>query len=537
MQKINSNHLLKVDGLSVSFVTRNGIVRAAEDISFTVDRGKTTAIIGESGSGKSVSCYSLLGLIPTPPGKIDSGSAIFAGEDLLRLSDECLRKIRGRRISMIFQDPMTCLNPFMTIGKQLAEPLIYHEKLRRGQARDLSIELLKEVGIRDPEITIDCFPHEFSGGMRQRVMIAMALINKPELLIADEPTTALDVTIQDQILSLITELQIKRDLGVIFISHDLSVVSDFADEVIVMQKGRIVESGDRNSILGSPRHPYTKKLLSAVPRGGKAVSSVTSDPPLVKVSNLNTWFSSVRGRTPIRAVSNVSFSILSGEVVGLVGESGSGKSTLGRSILQLIKPTSGSVKFADLELTGLDDALMKHQRRFMQIIFQDPFASLNPRMTVFDTLAEPMQLHRSIENSDINDAVFKIMNDVGLARSSVRKYPHEFSGGQRQRIAIGRALAVRPKFIVADEPVSALDVTIQSQVLNLIQDLIDEYGLTMLFISHDLSVIRKVSDRILIMHKGSIVEEGSSSKIFEHPENDYTRALIDAIPGRKLQVG
>ena len=274
MQKINSNHLLKVDGLSVSFVTRNGIVSAAEDISFTVDKGKTTAIIGESGSGKSVSCYSLLGLIPTPPGKIDSGSAIFEGEDLLRLSDECLRKIRGRRISMIFQDPMTCLNPFMTIGKQLAEPLIYHEKLRRGQARDLSIELLKEVGIRDPEITIDCFPHEFSGGMRQRVMIAMALINKPELLIADEPTTALDVTIQDQILSLITELQIKRDLGVIFISHDLSVVSDFADEVIVMQKGRIVESGDRNSILGSPRHPYTKKLLSAVPRGGKTVSSV-----------------------------------------------------------------------------------------------------------------------------------------------------------------------------------------------------------------------------------------------------------------------
>ena len=326
-------------------------------------------------------------------------------------------------------------------------------------------------------------------------------------------------------------------MTLLFISHDLSVVSDFADEVIVMQKGRIVESGDRNSILGSPRHPYTKKLLSAVPRGGKAVSSVTSGPPLVKVSNLNTWFSSVRGRTPIRAVSNVSFSILSGEVVGLVGESGSGKSTLGRSILQLIKPTSGSVKFADLELTQLDDALMKHQRRFMQIIFQDPFASLNPRMTVFDTLAEPMQLHRIIENSDINNAVFKIMNDVGLARSSVRKYPHEFSGGQRQRIAIGRALAVRPKFIVADEPVSALDVTIQSQVLNLIQDLIDEYGLTMLFISHDLSVIRKVSDRILIMHKGSIVEEGSSSKIFEHPENDYTRALIDAIPGRKLQVG
>ena len=309
MQKINSNHLLKVDGLSVSFVTRNGIIKAVEGISFTVDRGKTTAIIGESGSGKSVSCYSLLGLIPTPPGKIDSGSAIFDGQDLLRLSDERLRSIRGRRISMIFQDPMTCLNPFMTIGKQLAEPLICHQRLRRGQARYLSIELLREVGIREPEITIDCFPHEFSGGMRQRVMIAMALINEPELLIADEPTTALDVTIQAQMLSLITELQNKRDLGVIFISHDLSVVSDFADDVIVMQKGRIVESGDRSSILGSPTHPYTKKLLSAIPRGGKAVSSVRGDDPLVQVNNLNTWFSSARYRTPIRAVSNVSFSI------------------------------------------------------------------------------------------------------------------------------------------------------------------------------------------------------------------------------------
>ena len=322
----------------------------------------------------------------------------------------------------------------------------------------------------------------------------------------------------------------------IFISHDLSVVSDFADDVIVMQKGRIVESGDRSSILGSPTHPYTKKLLSAIPRGGKAVSSVRGDDPLVQVNNLNTWFSSARYRTPIRAVSNVSFSILPGEVVGLVGESGSGKSTLGRSIVQLIKPTSGSVKFADLELTKLSKASMKHQRRFMQIIFQDPFASLNPRMTVFDTLAEPMHLHKIAENKDVTSAVFKIMNDVGLSRSSVRKYPHEFSGGQRQRIAIGRALAVRPKFIVADEPVSALDVTIQSQVLTLIQELIDEYGLTMLFISHDLSVIHKISDRVLIMHKGSIVEEGSSSKIFEHPENDYTRALIDAIPGRKLQV-
>ena len=501
-----------------------------------MDRGKTTAIIGESGSGKSVSCYSLLGLIPCPPGKIDAGSAIFDGEDLLKLSHRRLRSIRGRRISMIFQDPMTCLNPFMTIGKQLAEPLICHDKVKRKQARNRSIELLREVGIRDPEITIDCFPHEFSGGMRQRVMIAMALINEPELLIADEPTTALDVTIQAQMLSLITELQNKRDLGVIFISHDLSVVSDFADEVLVMQEGRIVESGNRNAILDTPSHPYTRKLLSAIPRGGKETSDARGELPLVEVRNLNTWFSSSRHRAPVRAVDNVSLSILSGEVLGLVGESGSGKSTLGRTIVKLVKPTSGSIRFENLELTKLSDSSMKRQRRLMQIIFQDPFASLNPRMTVFETLAEPMKLHNVAGNADIGNSVFKLMDDVGLTRSSVRKYPHEFSGGQRQRIAIGRALAVRPKFIVADEPVSALDVTIQSQVLTLIQELIGEYGLTMLFISHDLSVIRKISDRILVMHKGAIVEQGYGDKIFEYPESDYTRSLIEAIPGRKLRL-
>lgn len=525
--------LLEVSDLKVSFVTRMGTNRAVDGISFTVDTGKITAIIGESGSGKSVACYSLLGLIPQPPGSIDGGTALFNGKDLLKASEAQLREIRGRDIAMIFQDPMTCLNPYMTVGKQLVEPLCFHKQVSKEQAKQRALELLEEVGIREPESTFDCFPHQFSGGMRQRVMIAMALINEPKLLIADEPTTALDVTIQAQILKLIGELQSKRDIGVIFISHDLAVVADIADQIVVMQEGKIVEGGDSEHIFHHAEHPYTQKLLSAIPADSKAPMPGAQE-PLVQVRDLCTWFSEGKHREPVKAVNGVSFDINRGEVLGLVGESGSGKSTIGRSILRLVPVTSGEVSFDGTPVTALEGRALKDMRRRMQIIFQDPFASLNPRMTVYDTLAEPLLLHGIETRKSVAGGVLKLMDDVGLARSFVRKYPHEFSGGQRQRIAIGRALATRPEFIVADEPVSALDVTIQAQILDLMQDLGKEYGLTMLFISHDLAVVRHLADRIVVLYKGEIVEQGSGEDLFDRPQQEYTQQLLSSIPGRLL---
>ncbi len=524
--------LLEVKNLEVSFVTRNGVNKAVDGISFRVETGKITAIIGESGSGKSVACYSMLGLVPSPPGRIDGGEALFAGEDLLQMSERSLRRIRGRDIAMIFQDPMTCLNPYMTIGDQLIEPLVYHRGVSKAQARKRAIELLGEVGIRDPGSTIRSFPHEFSGGMRQRVMIAMALINEPKLLIADEPTTALDVTIQAQILQLIADLQRKRDIGVIFISHDLAVVADIADEICVMQQGRIVEAGNSEAIFHHAGHPYTRKLLDAIPRSHK-IAANQEVAPLISVRNLCTWFDAGKGET-VKAVNDVSFDIRRGELLGLVGESGSGKSTIGRSLLRLVPVTSGDVEFDGTDVTALEGTALKTMRRRMQIIFQDPFASLNPRMTVFDTLAEPLLLHGIESRKSVTQGVLQLMDDVGLARAFVRKYPHEFSGGQRQRIAIGRALATRPEFVVADEPVSALDVTIQAQILDLMLQLGREYGLTMLFVSHDLAVVRQIADRIVVLYRGQIVEQGTGDSLFNHPREDYTRQLLKAIPGRAL---
>jgi peptide/nickel transport system ATP-binding protein/oligopeptide transport system ATP-binding protein len=525
--------LLDVANLSVSFVTRMGTNRAVDDIGFSVESGQITAIIGESGSGKSVACYSLLGLIPQPPGRIDGGTARFDGRDLLQLSERELRRIRGRDIAMIFQDPMTCLNPYMTVGRQLVEPLRYHKKVSKARARRRALELMDEVGIRDPASTIDNYPHQFSGGMRQRVMIAMALINEPRLLIADEPTTALDVTIQAQILKLIADLQRNRDIGVIFISHDLAVVADIADRIVVMQQGRIVEGGSADRIFHHAEHPYTRKLLAAIPGDSKTPLAGEPD-PLIRVRNLCTWFDQGRGREPVKAVNDVSFDIRRGEVLGLVGESGSGKSTIGRSLLRLVPVTSGRVDFDGTDVTALEGRALKTMRRRMQMIFQDPFASLNPRMTVYDTLAEPLLLHGIESRRTVANGVLKLMDDVGLARNFVRKYPHEFSGGQRQRIAIGRALATRPDFVVADEPVSALDVTIQAQILDLMQELGREYGLTMLFVSHDLAVVRHLADRILVLYQGEIVEQGSGEELFERPQREYTRQLLSAIPGRSL---
>ena len=523
--------MLQVENLSVSFVTRMGTNQAVDGVSFTVEPGRTTAIIGESGSGKSVACYSLLGLVPTPPGRIDSGTALFEGRDLLQLRAAELRKIRGRDIAMVFQDPMTCLNPYMTVGRQLMEPLRYHHNVSHAQARERALALLDEVGIRDPAATIDNYPHQFSGGMRQRVMIAMALINEPKLLIADEPTTALDVTIQAQILQLLKALQRKRNIGVLFISHDLAVVADIADQIVVMQAGRIVESGDRAAIFQHASHPYTRKLLHAIPTGSKPECAPATD-ALITVSGLSTWFGP--RDTPVKAVDDVSFEIRRGEVLGMVGESGSGKSTVGRSLLRLVNVTAGKVVFDGIDVTAARNHALKTLRRRMQIIFQDPFASLNPRMTVYDTLAEPLLLHRIADRSTVAEKVLRLMDDVGLARTFVRKYPHEFSGGQRQRIAIGRALATRPDFVVADEPVSALDVTIQAQILQLMHDLGKEYGLTMLFISHDLAVVRQLADRIVVLHKGTIVEQATTEALFEHPQQPYTKRLLASIPGRSL---
>ena len=522
--------LLSVDNLSVSIVTRNGTNKAVDNVSFTVEERQITAIIGESGSGKSVSCYAMLGLVPSPPGRIDGGTARFQGQDLLALSEAELRAIRGRDIAMIFQDPMTCLNPFMKIGDQLIEPLTLHKGLAKAPARARAEALLDEVGIRDPHAAMNAFPHEFSGGMRQRVMIAMALINEPKLLIADEPTTALDVTIQAQILKLIAELQTKRDIGVLFISHDLAVVSDIADQIVVMEKGKVVESGEPKAIFESPQHPYTQKLLAAIPSGEKSADAVAPD-PLIRIDNLRTWFTPTAGAEPVKAVDDVSLEIHRGEVLGLVGESGSGKSTLGRSILRLVPITDGKITFEGSELSALEGRTLKQFRHRMQMIFQDPYASLNPRMTVYDTLAEPLLLHGLVNKAGLDQAIRELMDNVGLARAFVRKYPHEFSGGQRQRIAIGRALATRPEFIVADEPVSALDVTIQAQILDLLADLTKEYGLTMLFISHDLAVIRQIADRIAVMYHGKLVEEGSTARVFDTPQQDYTRSLLAAIPG------
>jgi ABC-type microcin C transport system duplicated ATPase subunit YejF len=518
--------LLEVRNLGVSFHTRNGVVQAVRDVSFDVEQGQTLGIVGESGSGKSVCCYSLLGLIPMPPGRIEGGSVMFDGRDLLKLQGEELRKVRGNDIAFIFQDPMTCLNPYLTVGEQMMEPLLYHRQKNRAEARARATALLEEVGIRDPASTINAYPHQFSGGMRQRVMIAMALIAEPRLLIADEPTTALDVTVQQQILMLINELRVRRNLGVIFVSHDLGVVAGIADQLLVMQNGVAMEQGTTKRIFSAPQSGYTRKLLAAIPHGAKPVAARVMPEPLLQVSHLVTRFRSMRGTgADVVAVNDVSFDLQKGEVLGLVGESGSGKSTLGRSVLGLVRST-GSVKFKGEELIGKTASQMLPWRRRMQMIFQDPYGSLNPRMTIYDTLAEPLLLHRIVNRQNLDHAVFTLMDDVGLARAYVRKYPHEFSGGQRQRIAIGRAIATRPELVIADEPVSALDVTIQKQILELLLALVEKHDLTMLFISHDLAVVRYLCDRVMVMHKGVLLESAPTEELWAAPTTDYARALL-----------
>lgn len=535
---MSEQSLLQVNELRVVFNTRNGQTVAVDNLSFSLNAGEVLGIVGESGSGKSVACYSLLGLIPMPPGKIESGQALFQGADLLQMNDAELRRIRGNKIAMIFQDPMTCLNPYMRVVDQLVEALLQHHRLSKAEARARALTALHEVGIRDAEKRMDDYPHQFSGGMRQRVMIAMALMAEPELLIADEPTTALDVTVQAQILALIKNLQQTRKLAVIFITHDLGVAAQMADHLLVMEKGKLIEQGVTAEVFKNPQQGYTQKLLSAVLTTAKPVRSLvnTDQAPLLEVKHLKTYFSLNGGGffrrvlSVVKGVDDVSIRIRRGEVLGVVGESGSGKSTLGRSVIRLVQAQSGEVLFEGNNLLELSATALKQSRRNFQMIFQDPYASLNPRMTVFDTLAEPLLTHGLADNNTVVEQVNELMDDVGLDRRFIRKYPHEFSGGQRQRIAIARAIALKPKLIIADEPVSALDVTIRAQILALLLELTQKHNLTMLFISHDMSVVRYMCDRVVVMQKGKLVEEGETETLFASPKEAYTKQLLAAIP-------
>lgn len=560
--------LIQVENLSVQFRTDEGVVDAVKNVSFAVPKGKTVGLVGESGSGKSVSSLAIMRLIPNPPGKITAGKILFEGQDLLKLSEAQMRKVRGNRISMIFQEPMTSLNPVFTVGDQISESLILHQNLSRSAALNRAIDLLNDVGIPKPKERINAYPHEMSGGQRQRVMIAMAIACKPDLLIADEPTTALDVTIQKQILELLASLQEQYKMSMLFITHDLGVIADIADEVVVMYRGQVVENRPSQQLFAKPEHPYTKGLLACRPsldknplrlpivsdfmtedgrekangiNETKKVKEVRSssdqkNPVLLEVKGVKKFFPLKKGifgnvKSWVHAVDDVSFSVRKGRTLGLVGESGCGKTTLGRTILRLIEPTEGDIFYAGSNLVDLDRTRMRQMRRKMQIIFQDPYASLNPRMTIGAAITEPMIIHNiGSSRSERMDRAADLMLRVGLDRNMLNRYPHEFSGGQRQRVCIARALAVNPEFIVCDESVSALDVSIQAQILNLLLDLQDEFNLTYIFISHDLAVVKFISDDVAVMNNGKIVEFSDAVNIYQNPQHEYTRKLLSAIP-------
>ena len=552
--------IARFENLKVEFKTQDGPVEAVKGVSFDIAAGETVAIVGESGSGKSVSSLSLMRLVEYGGGEISDGRLLFdrgaAGPiDLRTMNPKDMRAIRGREIGMIFQEPMTSLNPVFTIGRQLMEGLRLHMGLSKAAARSRAIDLLRQVRIPEPERRLDQYPHELSGGMRQRVVIAMALACEPRLLIADEPTTALDVTIQAEILGLINKLQKDTGTAVMFITHDMAVVAQMADRVVVMFRGEKVEEGPVEDIFKNPQHPYTQNLLAAVPKLGEMrgqptpkplsligqpkKSLIGSVPPteevLLDVRNLTTRFS-VKGGffrrkvARVHALENVSFSIKKGATLSLVGESGSGKSTCGRSILRLEEPQSGSIKLGDTDVLALDSAGLREARRDMQMVFQDPFASLNPQMTLADQVAEPIKNYNMAQGSELLDRVARLFDRVELPRAFMRRFPHELSGGQRQRIAIARALALNPKLLIADEAVSALDVSVQAQVLNLMLELQAELGISMLFISHDMAVVERVSHHVAVMYLGRIVEIGTRQEVFEDPRHDYTKTLMSAVP-------
>jgi len=533
-----SEQLLSVRGLRVGFATEGGLVQAVEGVSFDLAPGEVLAIVGESGSGKTATAQTLIGLTRSPNARIE-GSVRLRGAELVDAGEAELQKVRGARIAMVFQDPMTSLNPVYRVGGQIVEAIRAHQGgLRDEEARMLAIEMLDAVGIPEPRRRVDSYPHELSGGMRQRAMIAMALALEPEVLIADEPTTALDVTIQAQILELLRRLNRERNLATLLITHDLGVVAEVADRVLVMHEGRIVEGGTLDEVFYSPKDPYTRSLLGAVIRLDHSPPQRSSRQraPLLEVTDLVKYFPVKRGVMlerevdRVRAVNGVSLRVETGETLGLVGESGCGKSTLCRAILQLLKPSAGSVRFEGREIAGLSRRRMRPLRGDLQMIFQDPYASLNPRKRIGQIVGEPLRLQGVDSGTQRRRRAQELLERVGLSPEHCDRYPHEFSGGQRQRIGIARALALRPKLIVADEPVSALDVSIRAQILDLLADLQEEMGLSYLFVAHDIGVVRHVSDRIAVMHGGEIVEEGSAEQVCERPLHPYTRSLLAAVP-------
>ena len=580
--------LLEVKNLVTEFRTEDETVKAVNNISFTLSKGETIGIVGESGSGKSVTSLSVMRLIPNPPGKITAGEIIFHSKtkgpiDIVTLPEKEMRQLRGNEIAMIFQEPMTSLNPVYTCGDQVMEAILLHQKVSKKEAKELTINLFKEVQLPRPDDIFNSYPHQISGGQKQRVMIAMAMSCKPTILIADEPTTALDVTVQATILDLMLKLQREQKMGIMFITHDLGVIAELADKVVVMYKGKIVEQGSVLDIFSNPTHPYTKGLLACRPPldkrllwlptvsdfmktndAGELIESTPSvkdvaekhvlskeerteahkklysKQPILQIKNLKTYFPIQRGlfgkaKGFVHAVDDVSFDVYPGETLGLVGESGCGKTTLGRTILRLIEPTSGEILFDGINITKIDAAKMRELRKDIQIIFQDPYSSLNPRITIGQAIMEPMQVHGILENDKARkERVIELLHRVNMNESHFYRYPHEFSGGQRQRVCIARAIALNPKFIICDESVSALDVSVQAQVLNLLNELKREFDFTYIFVSHDLSVVKFMSDRMVVMNKGKVEEMGDADEIYSNPQSEYTKNLINAIPKGQL---
>ncbi len=533
-----SDPLLSVKNLTISFEVEGKRIPAVNDISFDVQPGEIVGLVGESGSGKSVSAMSVMRLVPMPPGNLESGEILFEGKNLLDMPVDELRKIRGKDISVIFQEPMTALSPLHPVGKQLAEVVQIHDPgVSKEDAWDRAVDWLGKVGIPDPAERAKAYPFQFSGGMRQRVMIAMALILQPKLIIADEPTTALDVTLQAQIFDLILDMK-SEDTSILFITHDMGVIWELSDRVLVMKDGNIVEKGDVEELFANPQVEYTQKLLAAVPRLTDAPierrTYSESDETIIEVKNLKTWFPVKRGvfaRTVdhVKAVDDVSLEIFPGECLGLVGESGSGKTTLGRTILGLDDAREGEILFKGMNIRDLGYHEMRPYRQDLQMIFQDPYSSLNPRMTVIDILTEGLVEHGILEGSK-KDVAAHWLEEVGLPADTMNRYPHEFSGGQRQRICVARAVAVEPEFVVCDEAVSALDVTIQAQIIDLLMSLKDKLNLSYLFISHDLSVVKRICDRVVVMRHGKVAEAGFTSDVVANPQSKYTKSLIAAVP-------
>lgn len=576
--------LLEINNLVTEFRSDQETIKAVNNVSFSLSRGETIGIVGESGSGKSVTSLSVMRLIPNPPGKITGGEIIYHSKikgriDITKISEKEMRSLRGNDIAMIFQEPMTSLNPVFTCGNQVMEAILLHQQVTKKEAKEKTIKLFKKVQLPRPEIIVDSYPHQLSGGQKQRVMIAMAMSCNPNILIADEPTTALDVTVQATIIDLMQQLQRENDMGIIFITHDLGAIAELADKVVVMYKGKVVEQGNVNDIFTNPQHPYTKGLLACRPPLDKrlkwlptvsdfmsvndsgeiietkqSVYDITeklvitneerkeahcklyAKQPILQLKNLSTSFPINKGMFGkptafVNAVDNVSFDVYPGETLGLVGESGCGKTTLGRTILRLIEPTSGQIIFNGRDITHISKSEMRKLRKDIQIIFQDPYSSLNPHITIGNSIMEPMQVHNILENNAARKRrVIELLERVDMNESQFNRYPHEFSGGQRQRICIARALALKPKFIICDESVSALDVSVQAQVLNLLNELKREFEFTYIFISHDLSVVKFMSDKMIVMNKGRIEEMGDADIIYNNPQTDYTKKLIMAIP-------